>query len=46
LLGFVPAALRRKQANAQKKAALPKGARPNINAAPTIDDEEDNDYNE
>lgn len=38
LLGFVPAALRRKQAMAKKVASLPKGARPNINAAPSLDE--------
>lgn len=40
LIGFVPAALRRKQAAANKIASLPKGARPNINAAPSLDEEE------
>ncbi|KAG2199633.1 hypothetical protein INT47_005158 [Mucor saturninus] len=38
LLGFVPAALRRKQAMAKKVASLPKGARPNINPAPSLED--------
>ncbi|KAG0173617.1 hypothetical protein DFQ30_007382 [Apophysomyces sp. BC1015] len=38
LLGFVPAALRRKQAAAKKTASLPKGARPTINAAPEVED--------
>ncbi|EPB83184.1 hypothetical protein HMPREF1544_10077 [Mucor circinelloides 1006PhL] len=33
-LAFVPAAIRRKQNAANKKASLPKEARPNINAAP------------
>ncbi|KAI9030851.1 hypothetical protein CLU79DRAFT_358671 [Phycomyces nitens] len=40
LLGFVPAALRRKQAASRKTASLPKGARPNINAAPEVDENE------
>ncbi|GAA5813022.1 hypothetical protein MFLAVUS_006488 [Mucor flavus] len=40
LLGFVPAAIRRKQAAAKKVAALPKGARPNINPAPSLEAEE------
>lgn len=33
-LAFVPAAIRRKQNAASKKASLPKEARPDINAAP------------
>ncbi|KAL0143259.1 WW domain binding protein 11-domain-containing protein [Mucor lusitanicus] len=33
-LAFVPAAIRRKQTAASKKASLPKEARPDINAAP------------
>jgi hypothetical protein len=40
LLGFVPTALRRKQTQAKKHASLPKEARPNINAAPSIEDEQ------
>lgn len=39
LLGFVPAALRRKQAMAKKVASLPKGARPNINPAPSLEED-------
>ncbi|KAI7869142.1 WW domain binding protein 11-domain-containing protein [Spinellus fusiger] len=41
LLGFVPAALRRKQAASNKAASLPKGARPTINAAPEVEDGQD-----
>lgn len=38
LVGFVPAALRRKQAQAKKTELLPKGARPNeINLAPDVE---------
>ncbi|KAL0088098.1 WW domain binding protein 11-domain-containing protein [Phycomyces blakesleeanus] len=43
LLGFVPAALRRKQAASRKTASLPKGARPNINAAPEVDGDDGDD---
>lgn len=43
LLGFVPAALRRKQTQAKKHASLPKEARPIINAAPSIDQEDKED---
>ncbi|KAI8982256.1 hypothetical protein BDF20DRAFT_459678 [Mycotypha africana] len=39
-LQFVPAAIRKKQQHAKKVAALPKGARPTINAAPSIEEEE------
>lgn len=38
LLGFVPAAVRRKQAAQKKTAALPKGAKPIINAAPDVEE--------
>lgn len=41
LLGFVPAAVRRKQAAQKKTAALPKGAKPVINAAPDVEEEQD-----
>ncbi|KAI8978408.1 hypothetical protein BDB01DRAFT_799722 [Pilobolus umbonatus] len=41
LIGFVPTALRRKQAAAKKVASLPKGVRPTINAAPAIDQAEE-----
>jgi WW domain-binding protein 11 len=43
LLGFVPAALRRKQTQAKKHASLPKEARPTINAAPSIDQQDEQD---
>ena len=41
LLGFVPAAVRRKQAAQKKTAALPKGAKPIINAAPDVEEEQE-----
>jgi hypothetical protein len=40
LVGFVPAAVRKKQLQAGKKGAVPKVVRPNINAAPDMDDQE------
>ncbi|KAJ2961510.1 hypothetical protein NQZ79_g3208 [Umbelopsis isabellina] len=40
LVGFVPAAVRKKQLQAGKKGAVPKVVRPNINAAPDLDDQE------
>lgn len=37
LVGFVPAAVRKKQLQAGKKGTVPKVARPTINAAPDMD---------
>lgn len=37
LVGFVPAAVRKKQLQAGKKGTIPKVARPTINAAPDMD---------
>jgi hypothetical protein len=41
LVGFVPAAVRKKKLQAGKKGTLPKVARPTINAAPDMDDDEE-----
>lgn len=40
LLGLVPASLRRKQAAKKKADALPKAARPSINATPDVYEEQ------
>jgi hypothetical protein len=41
LVGFVPAAVRKRKLQAGKKGTLPKVARPTINAAPDMDDDEE-----
>ncbi|KAG2178717.1 hypothetical protein INT44_001870 [Umbelopsis vinacea] len=41
LVGFVPAAVRKKKLQAGKKGSIPKVARPAINAAPDMDDDEE-----
>ncbi|KAI8575035.1 hypothetical protein K450DRAFT_263616 [Umbelopsis ramanniana AG] len=41
LVGFVPAAVRKKKLQAGKKGTIPKVARPAINAAPDMDDDEE-----
>jgi hypothetical protein len=40
LVGFVPAAVRKKKLQAGKKGIVPKVARPTINAAPDMDDDD------
>lgn len=41
LVGFVPAAVRKRKLQAGKKGTIPKVARPTINAAPDMDDDEE-----